>query len=90
MNAKTPDRLDVPIAAELEVQRRVLNRTDQRCVATLATLALVAIGFSSFDLGGDQHAVIDLSYPVVIETDQIGFQLDVNRADWLECSTPHY
>ncbi|HJN10459.1 MAG TPA: helix-hairpin-helix domain-containing protein [Pirellulaceae bacterium] len=76
MNAETTDRLDV--------QRRVFSRTDQPCVAAFATLAMFAIGLSSFDLGGYQHAFVDLRYPVVIETDQTGFQLDVNRADWPE------
>ena len=94
MNEQSPDRLDLPVAANPVVRRHVLlSRTDQRCVASLAALALVAIGFNSFSLGGDGRGLVDLGYPVVIQPDQraqIGFQLDVNRADWPACTSPHY
>jgi competence protein ComEA len=45
---------------------------------------MVAIGISCFGLGDRQRALVDLRYPVVIQIDQIGFKLDVNRADWPE------
>jgi competence protein ComEA len=78
------DRPDTPVDADSKVQRRVLNRTDQRCVATLTALAMFAIGSYLVFSGVGQPALLDLRYPVAIEIDQVGFQLDVNAADWPE------
>jgi len=76
--------LDVA-ATTLPLRRRVwLTRTDQLGVACFATLALAAIGIHYGSLDGEQRNLVDLRDPVVLKRDQLGFQLDINRATWPE------
>lgn len=92
MNVETPDLLNLPLAADPlsappAPRRALLNTMDQKCVASLATLAMVAIGLSSFGPGRDRVRLVDLSKPVVMAREgqmTVGFKLDVNQADWPE------
>ena len=71
VNSDTTDTVDLPMAADPAPQRRAwLSRTDQRCIASLATLAIVAVGISSFGLVSEHSALVDLPYPVVVKSDQ--------------------
>lgn len=75
----------MPSEADPASPRRAwLNQADRKCVASLAALALAAIGLSVLGPRGDEIRLVDLSGPVVIENAPIAFQLDVNRADWPE------
>ena len=85
---------ELPTTADTQPRRREsMSSSDQRCVATLAALAIVGIGLVINGVDRDRRSWVDLNDPVVIRSDEqppVGFKLDVNRADWWDCSTPHY
>jgi len=63
------------------------RKSDQGAIAALVMLAILSIGMNELLVAGNQAETVDLSSPVARSTVQhgeIGFQIDVNRADWPE------
>ena len=64
-----------------------IRPTDQQTVAVITAVAIAAIAGSWIYRGGLGGRLIDIETAAPVP---VAFQLDINRADWPDRTTPYY
>lgn len=81
-----PARSPASATASGGPRRPWLTAADQQCVRWLTALALLALSVHAYGGAGRSAGWVELREPASqhAQREQVGFQLDVNQADWPE------